>query len=393
MSLRQNKNFGIRVGGTSTPKTQKQTKRVADIVLNQDHPKYAGPDSIGTIFFTDENSQEITSEIYSLPTAKPISRNNFITPLIGEVVEVIQSVASDYYKGLGGKRTNRVYYYHPPLNIHNNTTNNSLPLAIPTPRSTTNITGNSFSNPNFSFKTEFLNPGLEPLKRTLDNYLRDLGFPSGRKDPRAPQYKLSRLANGNFVFKLSDLSENSVRLGDYFSENPNQQSLTPSEGDQIYEGRSGQRIRFTSTGPNGTNYISDEATQVEDGNTTIGDPAILLSLGENTTENINSDQGSLYILSNHKVPIDVSCKNIDSLNAEYIPLEDPLTQIAAPAPVILPSEPVTTFPEVNYNNSEVVIDNTLTPLLPQSQEEIATFAAGTDPLFENLGNIQNESNL
>ena len=81
-------------------------------MLNENHPRYSNPDSIGTIFFTDEDSQEITSEVYSLPTAKPINRNNFITPLIGEVVEVIQSISGDYYKDLGGKRTNKTYYYY-----------------------------------------------------------------------------------------------------------------------------------------------------------------------------------------------------------------------------------------------------------------------------------------
>ena len=388
MSLRQNKNFGSSIGGTSIPQPLKQTKRVVDIILNSSHPRYTGVNSIGTIFFTDEDSQEFTAEIYSLPTAKPISRNNFIPPLIGEIVEIIQSVTSDYYQDLGGKRTNKTNYYYPPLNIHNNTTNNALPVEIIRRGNNTSTIGNSPFSPNFSFKSEFIGNNLSSVEKLLDNYLRDLGFPSGRKDLRAPQYKLSRLPNGNYKFLLNqDNSEIPIRLGDYFSENPNQQPLTPTEGDQIYEGRLGQRIRFTSSGPDGISYISDGATQIDDGNTTIGDPAILLSLGENTTENINSDQGSLYMLSNHKIPIDVSCKNIDSLNAEYIPLEDPLTQIAAPAPAILPSEPVTTFPEVNYNNSEVVIDNTLTPLLPQSQEEI------TDPLFNSLGNIQNESNL
>lgn len=391
MSLRQNKNFGIRVGGTSTPKIKKRTKRVVDIILNENHPRYSNPDSIGTIFFTDEDSQEITSEVYSLPTAKPINRNNFITPLIGEVVEVIQSISGDYYKDLGGKRTNKTYYYYPPLSIHNNTTNNALPVELSPPSTQPNIDV-SFFNSNFTFKKEFKNSSLSVVEKSLDNYLRDLGYPSGRKDPRAPKYKLSRLNNGVYTFNLSNPSEgNKLRLGDYFEENPNQQPLTPSEGDQIYEGRLGQRIRFTSTGPDGINYISDGATQIDDGNTTIGDPAILLSLGEDIIENINSDQGSLYMLSNHKIPIDMSCKNIDSLNAEYIPLEDPLTQIAAPAPIILPSEPITTFPEVNYNNSDIVTDSTQSPLpLPSPSEN--SFL-GEDPLFNNLSNIQNEFNL
>lgn len=388
MSLRQNKNYGFKVGGTSTPKTQKRTKRVVDIILNPDHPRYLGPDSIGTIFFSDEDSQELTSEIYSLPVAKPISRNNFITPLIGEVVEVIQSISGDYYQDLGGKRTNKVYYYYSPLNIHNNTTNNALPVAVSPPSSTTNVVGVTLSNPNFNLKKEFKNISLQAVEKSLDNYLRDLGYPSGRKDLRAPKYKLSKLPNGSYVFNLNDPSEgNNLRLGDYFEENPNQQPLTPTEGDQIYEGRLGQRIRFTSTGPDGINSISDGATPVKDENSTIGDPAILLSLGENPLENINIDQGSFYVLSNHKIPIDVICKNVDSLNAKYTEIVNPLTQIASPAPIILPEEPISTTPDVDYNNLDPVDDTQVSIPLTTPTPQI------NDPLFDNLNQTQDESIL
>ena len=388
MSLRQNKNYGSRVGGTSTPKPVKKTKRVADIILNPNHPKYTGPDSIGIIFFSDENSQEIAADVYSLPIAKPISRNNFTAPLIGEVVEVIQSISGDYYKDLGGRRNNKSYYYYPPLNIHNNTTNNALPVQIQGPRSTTNPTGVSFNDSNFSLKTEFTNISLQAVERDLDNYLRDLGYSSGRKDQRAPKYKLSKLDNGRYSFILSNPDDgSSLRLGDYFEENNNQQPLTPTEGDQIYEGRLGQRIRFTSTGPDGINSISDGATQVEDGNSTIGDPAILLSLGEDSLENINTDQGSFYILSNHKISIDVICKNVDSLNATYTELVNPLTQIAAPAPIVLPEEPISTTPDIDYNNLDPVDDTHISLPLTTPTPQI------DDPLFDDLNQTQDESIL
>ena len=156
MSLTKNKNFGAPIGGSNPIKDDNVNKRVVDIILDINHPKYIGPDSIGIIFFTDEKSQEITSEIYSLPTARPINRNNFSPPLIGEIVPVIQSITNEYYTDLGGNPTNVINYYYPSLNIHNNTTNNALPQAF-NKKNQTNILEGS-NNSDFLFRKEFISP-------------------------------------------------------------------------------------------------------------------------------------------------------------------------------------------------------------------------------------------
>ena len=53
MTLRRNNNQGKSISISGSPKVQKTTKRVADIILGRDHPAYTGPDSIGVIFFAD----------------------------------------------------------------------------------------------------------------------------------------------------------------------------------------------------------------------------------------------------------------------------------------------------------------------------------------------------
>ena len=116
-------------------------------------------------------------------------------------------------------------------------------------------------------------------EKKLDNYLRNLGFTSGRNDGRAPTYTLFQQSNGKYVYRLDDTEENKIKLGNYFIENPNQRPLTPTEGDLIIEGRNGQRFRATMTGPEGKNTISNNVTDVEDDNTSIGDSAILISVG------------------------------------------------------------------------------------------------------------------
>ena len=379
MSLVKNKNFGAPIGGSNPTKDESQNKRVVDIILDIDHPKYVGPDSIGVIFFVDEKSQEITNEIYSLPIARPINRNNFSPPLIGEIVQVVQSVTNEYYTDLGGNPTNVINYYYPPLNIHNNTTNNALPQV--------SQRINKASTPNFTFKKEFRSPVREIASKNLDNYLRDLGYTSGRSDSRAPRYSLFQQATGEYAFRLDESEENKVKLGEYHKENPNQRSLTPTEGDSIFEGRKGQRIRFTSTGPEGKNFISNNVTDVEDGNPTIGDPAIIISVGEGNNENINLDPSSIYVLTNQSINLVAACNNIDSLNSTYTEVKDPLVEIAKAPPVIIPEAPSNVTQEVDFEDEETptVTETTPTPPPPPIITEDID-----DPVFAALETAEDE---
>ena len=383
----QIKNQGTSPGGSDNTIILPNTKRVIDIILDTDHPKYTDPNSIGIIFFTDENSKEVTKKPHSLPIARPISRNTIIYPLKGEIVQVIQSTSNDYYKDMEGNPNNITNYYYPPLNIHSTTTNNALPNQgiFKRKNKASNDTTISTNIPNFQFESEFISEVQEVANKKLNNYLFNLGFTSGRNDPRAPTYTLFQQSNGKFVYRLDDSKENKIKLGNYFKENPNQRPLTPTEGDLIIEGRNGQRFRATITGPEGKNTISNNVTDVEDGNTSMGDPAILISVGEGENENINLDGGSIYVLKNQSVNIVVASNNIDSLKSTYTEnIGDPLEEIGKTPPEIVVEPNLQTQIEDTFNDPQPVVQETVitTPPNPIITEDF------DDPVFAALAEAE-----
>jgi hypothetical protein len=362
MALTKNKNFGTPIGESDTSKDKSQIKRVVDIILGRDHPKYTGPDSIGTIFFTDEKSQEKSKKPYSLPTAKPINKYNFAYPLKGELVQVIIGPGNDYYEDMGGNPSFTTNYYYPALNIHGNTHNNALPIVGKKPIK--NNYNTNISPSSFSFEKEFKSINREVARSKLDNYLRKLGYTSGTNDSRAPKYDLFQAADGSYIYRLEESEENKIKLGNYFKENPNQQSLIPSEGDVIFEGRNGQRIRFGHTGPEGDNIFSRNVTDIEDQNTSIGDPFMAISIGNRGLENPNIDNSSIYLISNQSCPVVASSLNIDSLNSTYKEVEDPLVEIAKAPPVVIPEAPSDITQEVDFEDEETPTVTETTPSPP-----------------------------
>ena len=171
---------------------------------------------------------------------------------------------------------------------------------------------------------------------------------------------------GNNALPNGENTEN-YKAGDYFVQNEFQRSLVPSEGDTIIEGKKGQRIRFTSTGPSGTNVVSQGATnEPNDGNPNIGEPAIVISLGSGNYENITQDDASIYILSGQKLPIDTSATNIDSLKSEYSPVqtaEQALEDIPeSPEPsTIPPPETEETEPEIDFSDPFPIVESAPPP--------------------------------
>lgn len=96
--------------------------------------------------------------------------------------------------------------------------------------------------------------------------------------------------------------ESKADLGKEFKEEDNISQLQPFPGDVIIEGRHGQSIRF-----NGTKYESNEWT--DDSNN--GKPVTIISNGIGTPksgtdliiEDINKDPGTIFMTSDHKLPI------------------------------------------------------------------------------------------
>ncbi len=389
MSLKKNLNKGNSIGNSGNPKNQNPTKRVVDIILSPDHRAYNSPEDIGTIFFVEVGFNQNYNNSTSLPSAKPINRNNFTYPTIGELVQIIESTSNDIYDDLEGDISSTTNYYTPAINIHNNTTSNSLPLENDSrklsPKREPNVKI-------FEFKKEFKSPSREIARKQLNNYLTNLGYSAGINDFNAPLYNLTQSANGDYIFRLEESQDNeqvAVKLGKYFKENPELNPLIPGEGDSIMEGKNGQRIRFTTTGPTGTNVISNNVTNIpDDGNPSIGDKAMVLSLGNNSQENITKDAASIYMLENQNIPIDATSTNIDSLNSTYAPLVNPLESVSMKSPIIIPQS----SPEQELLIQDIQFDFTTafdsTPIT-----EITQSTQIIDPVFSALDESQTEGIL
>jgi|TARA_R100000030_G_scaffold100089_1_gene92382 hypothetical protein len=78
--------------------------------------------------------------------------------------------------------------------------------------------------------------------------------------------------------------------------------ISSSPGDVQFEGRQGQSIRFTGGKGNGNPWVDD---------TNLGSPMIIISNGQQETdngfktlgENMDQDDSSIYLVSNHSIPI------------------------------------------------------------------------------------------
>ena len=395
MSLKQNRNQGSSITtSTGLSTSGKKMGRIVDIIMSTEHPAYISSEDtpLGTIFFTPIGFHTEVTNKNATFKAKPLSINNITYPLIGEIVMLVEEtpVGNDYYDDLEGDVSSTEYRYGGTVSVHNNSSNNAFPTQANSRKSKPKRSSNI---ERFEFKKEFKSQNREVARKQLNNYLRRLGYTSGTNDPRAPRYSLFQDAEGIYIFRLDDSKDNisaATKLGNYFKENPELKPLTPGEGDSIMEGKNGQRIRFTTTGPTGTNAISNGVTDDPgDGNPSIGDKAMVLSLGNGSQENVTNDAASIYMLENQSLPIDATSTNIDSLNSTYEPLVKPLEQISAkPAQIIpqtLSSEELVIQP-MNFNISAPVVEKKV----EQVQEQPSI---DPNPVFAALNEAQEEGLL
>ena len=94
--------------------TSLEAVRVQDIILDQNHPRYFGEDSIGTILWTflDEyppvNPNTGVNDFSQLPSAKPLYTNISHYPVANEIVFLISAPATNYNES--GKLLNYYLY-------------------------------------------------------------------------------------------------------------------------------------------------------------------------------------------------------------------------------------------------------------------------------------------
>jgi len=116
-----------------------------------------------------------------------------------------------------------------------------------------------------------------------------------------------------------------ITFGNTFVERDTINPLRPFEGDIIYEGRWGNSIRFGSTIK--TIQSNTPLNDWSKGTSTSGDPILILRNGQGVdlgngydsiTENINTDDSSVYLTSTQKIPLKASSTDYTSYTS-YIP--------------------------------------------------------------------------
>jgi hypothetical protein len=236
--------------------------RVKDIVLDKAHPQFVTVgewNGLGTIFFDVVKDPNISNK-NTWSTARPISSNIKIYPLINEIVYLISFPDT----GIGSNPTSGQLYYISTIGIWNTPHQNGYP--------------------------------------TIDTI-----------PPPSQQKTITQIELGSLRTVTSQSTE--LNLGDTFKERGNIHPLLPFEGDIIEEGRWGNSIRFSSTiktklSPSiGLNDWSQ-------GPSTSGDPITIIRNGQSVkannegwvpiTEDINNDLTSIYLTSTQTIPLNAS---------------------------------------------------------------------------------------
>ena len=117
-----------------------------------------------------------------------------------------------------------------------------------------------------------------------------------------------------------NLSDEDTSLGEDIIEVPSIRSLHPFPGDSIIEGRLGQSIRFSG-------YFHENSTLTLDDKSNNGKPFTIIRVGQDNEdsldryiEDINADSSSIYITSDHIVPVAVINKK-DRTYKDNVPVE------------------------------------------------------------------------
>jgi len=191
------------------------SKRVKDIILDQNHPKfyeYGEWASIGLVFVEDTTQPTIEENFM---TIYPLLSNLKFYPLINEIVTVISLPSTELETDPNSSK----FYYLPPLNVWNSQHHNAIP-------------GTSNLPP--SQQKDYQQTGAGSVRRVTDG-------------------------------------GTEIDLGKTFIEQLNINSLQPFEGDYILEGRFGNSLRFGSSQGKDpiTKIRNGQGPQTDEGWTTI----------------------------------------------------------------------------------------------------------------------------
>lgn len=269
-SLNQNLNSSFtNTSNSDNSKGRVVAARVMSIVLDETHPRFKELgewNALGAIEFNLVDNPNYNNQTY--PVAYPLNPNTKSYPLLNEIVTILTSFSAKTLtetNSLNNPKTKT--YYINNVGIWNHPHHNA-----------------------FSFKDD---------------------IPSSQKK------SYSQVQVGS----ISNVSSDSIKidLGKTFKERSNIHPLLPFEGDIIYEGRWGNSIRLGST-VNGLNPWSEIGSN--------GDPITIIrnGQGEQTnqgwipiTENINSDDSSIYLTSTQNIPILAASTDYTSYSKDKAP--------------------------------------------------------------------------
>ena len=311
--------------------------RVFSIILDDSHPKYAGEDSIGTIFYGKVDLNESSPNLNSLSKAKPLFSFIKYFPLVNEIVLILNATSRNIYSDTKGDNVFVSNYYLPNINVWNNPQQNAL-----------------------------------PLERDLKN------------KPNANNAEEASLG-----IEQNQSEKNKISLGEYFTEKDNIKSLQPFEGDLILEGRFGNSIRMGATTP------SDKPNNWSSTNN-IGDPITIISNGQVKTtgdtvlENINETPSSIFLLSNQNINNFIPAStNIQSIGAPFTPPST--TQVLI---VDTPEPPTVISPDpIIIEPPEPIFEETITIPTPPTEAQVTSSAVIDDPIFALLDEAFEEGTL
>ena len=299
--------------------------RVVSVILDETHPlfeQYGAWDGLGTIFYRklkdneryEQNINNVDREFFEdhqRKHARPFFPHFKIYPLKGEIVTILSTVNKKTI--FSKERIHYSNYYFPPMNMWNSPHHNSFPQYI---------------------KIEDSEQMQQGTKIEHDDG--EKNAPVVQEEATGYSLGFKRTENGIPIRAGTGSSEVTPPLGNYFKEKSGIKSVLPYEGDHIIEGRFGQSIRFGSTtpfdesAPQGTQpnanpwsfySLNNESTNAINNNEKItgslGDPITIIRNGQSRKldpetgwipyiENINEDDSSIYLTSNHKVNIKVA---------------------------------------------------------------------------------------
>lgn len=295
--------------------------RVGDIILNENHFAYRGPNSIGQIsgFKINPNGDPSTTRI----DAKPAFVGNNSFPLINEYVKVWKTVSPN--------SNAPQYVYEGPIALYGITAPNSNIFPSATSKITTSVP-----------TTDYTQVGLGAVNVVTN------------EQPDVPVNSIYNLSQNTFVEK-SDIHP-----------------LRPFMGDKIYEGRFGNSIRFGSTAKIPDTSLSN--TWSDSGNN--GDPIVIIRNGQPSNassygaefivENIRNDLSSVYLTSTQRLK---DFKVASEVYNSYT------------TPPIAPS--LFTQPQIALNSNRIVINAKTDSILLSSQKSVGISTKGSTNIDTN----------